>query len=103
MTEVERDDELEHAGVRERILQAAAKLIAEGGRDAATTRAVAAAAAVQAPTIYRLFGDKSGLLDAVAEQAMAAYVAKKSATRPDPDPMTDLRRGWDDYVAFCLA
>ncbi|MBC8122483.1 MAG: TetR family transcriptional regulator, partial [Gemmatimonadaceae bacterium] len=50
--------------VRARIVVAAAGLIDSGGRDAATTRAVAAAAAVQAPTIYRLFGDKRGLLDA---------------------------------------
>lgn len=94
------DDGLEHDELRERILQGAAKLIAEGGRDAVTTRAVAAAAAVQAPTIYRLFGDKRGLLDAVAEHALAAYVAKKSKVRPDPDPIADLRRGWDEYVAF---
>jgi AcrR family transcriptional regulator len=36
------------------------------GRRAVTTRAVAAGAGVQAPTIYRLFGDKDGLLDALA-------------------------------------
>ena len=32
--------------------------------DAVSTRAVAAAAGVQPPTIYRQFGDKEGLLDA---------------------------------------
>ncbi len=89
--------------VRARILAAAARLIADGGRDAATTRAVAAAAAVQAPTIYRLFGDKRGLLDAVAEHAMAAFVAEKAARAPDPDPVQELRDGWDQYVGFGLA
>jgi hypothetical protein len=34
-------------------VQAAARLLAEGGREAVSTRAVAAAAGVQAPTIYR--------------------------------------------------
>ena len=87
---------------RARIVAAAAELIAGGGRDAATTRAVAAAAGVQAPTIYRLFGDKRGLLEAVAEQAMAAYVAEKSARPPHPDPVQDLRDGWDSHVAFGL-
>lgn len=89
--------------VRARIVAAAARLIADGGRDAATTRAVAVAAAVQAPTIYRLFGDKRGLLDAVAEHAMAAFVADKAARAPDPDPVQDLRDGWDHYVEFGLA
>ncbi|MCE9576393.1 MAG: TetR family transcriptional regulator [Deltaproteobacteria bacterium] len=89
--------------VRARILAAAAELIASGGRDAATTRAVAAAAGVQAPTIYRLFGDKRGLLDAVAEHGLAGYVADKSARAPHPDPVQDLRDGWDMHVAFGLA
>jgi AcrR family transcriptional regulator len=89
--------------VRERILAAAAELIDEGGRAAATTRAVATAAAVQAPTLYRLFGDKQGLLDAVAEHVMATYVAKKARRRPHADPVEDLRRGWDGHVEFSLA
>jgi AcrR family transcriptional regulator len=91
------------AGVRRRVLEAAAALIARGGRDAATTRAVAAAAGVQAPTIYRLFGDKRGLLDAVAEHCVAEYVAEKSTREPHPDPVEDLRNGWDVHVAFGLA
>lgn len=89
--------------VRTRILDAAAALIAEGGPDAATTRAVAAAASVQAPTIYRIFGDKRGLLEAVAEHGLAAYVARKSTRAPHTDPVQDLRDGWDMHVAFGLA
>jgi len=89
--------------VRARIVAATARLIDAGGRDAATTRAVAAAAAVQAPTIYRLFGDKRGLLDAVAEHGLSAYVAEKSVRQPHPDPVQDLRDGWDMHVAFGLA
>lgn len=97
------DDAAPADDVRTRIVVAAAVLIAFGGRDAATTRAVAAAAAVQAPTIYRLFGDKRGLLDAVAEHGLAAYVARKSGREPHPDPVQELRDGWDMHVAFGLA
>ncbi len=89
--------------VRSRIVAAAAELIASGGRDAATTRAIATAAAVQAPTIYRLFGDKRGLLDAVAERGMAAYIAEKTARQPHPDPVQELRNSWDLHIAFGLA
>lgn len=88
---------------RERILAAAAELLARGGEDAASTRAVAAAAGVQAPTIYRLFGDKRGLLDAVAVDALETYLSTKSRRPPGPDPVEDLRAGWDEHVAFGLA
>ena len=62
---------------RERIVEAAAQLLATGGREAVSTRAVSAAAGVQAPTIYRLFGDKQGLLDAVASRGFADYLRTK--------------------------
>lgn len=88
---------------RERILRATLELIAEGGTDAATTRAVATAASVQAPTIYRLFGDKRGLLDAAAAFAVEVYVAEKGSKRASSDPVEELRAGWDRHVAFGLA
>lgn len=89
--------------VRERIMRAAAGLLAQGGREAVTTRAVSAAAGVQAPTLYRQFGDMRGLLHAVARETLAAYVRDKSAQEPGDDPVEDLRRGWDLHVAFGLA
>jgi AcrR family transcriptional regulator len=88
---------------RERILAAAARLLAEGGREAVSTRAVSAAAGVQAPTIYRLFGDKQGLLDAVAADGFAAYLNSKTGLEPTADPVEDLRVGWDLHVGFGLA
>ncbi len=89
--------------LRTRIVTAAAALIASGGRDAATTRAVAAAAHVQVPAIYRLFGDMRGLLDAVAEHDLAAYLTDKSLREPHPDPVQDLRESWDQHIEFGLA
>lgn len=68
-----------------------------------TTRGVAEAAGVQAPTIYRLFGDKDGLVDAVAEHVMAAYVADKAAAAAEADPVADLRAGWQMHLDFGLA
>jgi AcrR family transcriptional regulator len=88
---------------RDRILLAAADLLQSGGRDAATTRAVSIAAGVTEPTIYRLFGDKSGLLDAVAEHGFASYLGRKSARSSNGDPIDDLRTGWDQHVGFGLA
>ncbi|WP_033442035.1 TetR/AcrR family transcriptional regulator [Saccharothrix sp. NRRL B-16314] len=88
---------------RQRVVEAAADLLAKAGRDAVTTRAVAAAAGVQAPVIYRLFGDKDGLLEAVAEHGYATFLAAKHADAHPRDPVDDLRAGWDLAVEFGLA
>lgn len=87
---------------RERIIDAAAALLAEGGSEAVSTRAVAAAAGVQAPTLYRLFGDKQGLLDAVTAHGFQRYLATKKTLAPSDDPVEDLRKGWDNHVEFGL-
>lgn len=88
---------------RQRVIEAAADLLAREGRDAVTTRAVAVAAGLQPPAIYRLFGDKEGLLEAVAEHGFATFLAAKHVD-PDPrDPIEDLRAGWDLAVEFGLA
>jgi AcrR family transcriptional regulator len=84
-------------------VEVAAELLATGGPDAVTTRSVALAAGVQAPTIYRLFGDKNGLLEAVAEHGFTSYMARKPPVGTDPDPVEGLRAGWDLNVGFGLA
>jgi AcrR family transcriptional regulator len=87
---------------RTQLVEVAAELLATGGADAVTTRSVALAAGVQAPTIYRLFGDKSGLLDAVVEHGFASYVAGKHLDDTE-DPVVGLRAGWELHVGFGLA
>jgi AcrR family transcriptional regulator len=87
---------------RERMVRAALDLLASGGREAVSTRAVSAAAGVQPPTIYRHFGDMRGLLDAAASRGFDDYLANKKARRRQPDPVDDLRRGWDLHVEFGL-
>lgn len=85
---------------RARIVSAATKLLEAGGRDAVSTRSVSAAAGVQAPTIYRQFGDMQGLLNTVAAETFAAYIRTKRVLESSDDALQDLRRGWDHHVAF---
>ncbi|RSN21136.1 TetR family transcriptional regulator [Amycolatopsis sp. WAC 04169] len=87
---------------KDRLIRAAAELLREGGREALSTRAVSAAAGVQAPTLYRTFGDKDGLLDAVAAYGFKSYLEGKHALGETDDPVGDLRRGWDLHVEFGL-
>jgi len=88
---------------RERLLRAAAALLEAGGSEALSTRAVSAAAGVQAPTLYRLFGDKQGLLDALASHGFSRYLLGKGDVGPAEDPVDDLRSGWDIHVGLGLA
>lgn len=88
---------------RAAIVEAATRLLRSQGTRAVTTRAVSELAGVQAPTIYRLFGDKDGLIDAVAEHVMATYVETKAAHPGGDDPVADLRAGWQGHIDFGLA
>ena len=93
---------------RSKIVEAASQLLHDHGPTGVTTRGVANAAGVQAPTIYRLFGDKDGLLEAVAEHVMDTYVATKAISdevehASDGDPVDALRVSWRTQIDFALA
>jgi AcrR family transcriptional regulator len=102
MTEARPDNASRHK-TRATIVECAAQLLREHGASAVTTRAVAQAAGMQAPTIYRFFEDKDALLDAVAEHVFATYVAGKTLVQDSGDPIADLRAGWDTHIGFGLA
>lgn len=87
---------------RAHILETAARLLDDEGAAALTIRAVAQAAGLQAPALYRFFEDKDALLDAVAEHVFTGYVTGKAVTG-DGDPVADLRAGWDAHIGFGLA
>jgi AcrR family transcriptional regulator len=88
---------------RERIIAAAAGLLGGGGLEAVSTRAVCEAAGVRAPTLYHHFGDKEGLLEAVVADGFARYLAAKRGVPASDDPIANLKRGWDEHVAFGVA
>ncbi|MFD4138584.1 WHG domain-containing protein [Streptomyces sp. NPDC058572] len=53
------------------------------------------------PVLHRLFGDKHGLLDAVADHGYERCTALRAATQEQTgDPVTDLRAGRDGHLAF---
>ena len=87
---------------RIRILDAAESLLKRMSRDAITIRAVADEAEVQLPTIYRLFDDKAGLLDAVAERGFIRYMEIDTEQPASSDSIEQLRHGWDIHVRFGL-
>jgi AcrR family transcriptional regulator len=81
------------------IAAAEQQLVASTDGDIAT-RAVCEAVGVTQPVLYRLFGDKNGLLDALADDGLRRYAEHKAAQKRTDDPVTDLVAGWDDHIAF---
>lgn len=85
------------------ILEKAAELLAQSATGDVSTRAVCEAAGVTQPVLYRIFGDKDGLLAAVVDQVWGAYLESKRAAQATGDALADLRAGWDAHTAFALA
>jgi AcrR family transcriptional regulator len=89
--------------LRARLLVAAeAQLVGSVDNDVAT-RAVCEAAGVSPPVLYRLFGDKQGLLAALVDHGYQRYLERKVAQSTTEDALADLRAGWDDHMDFAGA
>lgn len=70
-----------------RILDSCAQLLDEGGYEELSTRAVAVRAGVPIGSVYRFFGNKRALVDALAERNLERYaerIAERIAGIPRP-------------------
>lgn len=80
---------------RARLLEAAARLIAEHGAAGVTMEAVAAAAGVGKGTVFRRFGDRTGLLTALldhsAKKLQADFLGGPPPLGPGAPPVERLR------------
>lgn len=88
--------------VRARMLSATETLLTESAECDISTRAVCEAVGVGAPVLYRLFGDKNGLVAAVVDRAFDRYLASKRAQKLSDDPVADLYSTWDLHIDFAL-
>jgi AcrR family transcriptional regulator len=88
---------------RTRMVKTAESLLRASPEHDLSTRAVCEAAGVGAPVLYRLFGDKKGLIAAVVDHAFARYLKQKRAHQASDDPVEDLYKAWDAHVDFALA
>jgi AcrR family transcriptional regulator len=84
----------------ERIVLIASRWMDENPGQSLTTRKVCELAGVTAPTLYHHFGDKQGLMQAVAERKMLAFFSGKRQQPETDDPRADLLRGWDQWLDF---
>ncbi|MEW9554882.1 TetR/AcrR family transcriptional regulator [Nonomuraea sp. NPDC050783] len=89
--------------LRAAMIEAAERQLASSSDHEVATRAICEAVGVSQPVLYRLFGDKRGLLDAVADHGYERYAALKAAQERTDDPVADLYAGWDGHMAFARA
>jgi AcrR family transcriptional regulator len=75
---------------RQRIVEAAIAIIDEEGLDALSTRRLARALRVQAPSLYNHFATKEDILDAVGD----AIIAQVDLTTFGQDPWPEALRTW---------
>ncbi|MER7895700.1 helix-turn-helix domain-containing protein [Streptomyces sp. NPDC096046] len=80
---------------RARLLEAAARLVAERGAGGVTMEAVAAEACVGKGTVFRRFGDRTGLLTALLDHSekkfQAAFLSGPPPLGPGAPPVERLR------------
>jgi len=92
-----------HGNLREALLNAAVKLIAEAGPAGFTLREAARRAGVSHNAPYRHFEDKDALLRAVATQGFRELgEAMRSAGNSEPTARGKLKQAGLAYVAFAL-
>ncbi|MCP3822575.1 TetR family transcriptional regulator [Streptomyces sp. A3M-1-3] len=86
-----------------RILDACAELLDETGYENLSTRAVALRAGVPIGSVYRFFGNKRAMADALAHRNLEHY-AQRAAARLEALPRTDWRGAidavLDEYIAM---
>lgn len=73
----------------DRILDAAAELIATHGYAATTTRAIAERAGVNEVTLFRRFGNKLGVLEALGERLRVRQAGHAAAAAPDSENVSE--------------
>jgi len=86
------------------ILEAAWRLIAERGRVDVSQSDIAAAAGVSRQTVFYAFGNRSGLLTAMARRKdstsplMARLLEVSTERRDDPNLLLEVISAWIDYI-----
>jgi AcrR family transcriptional regulator len=82
----------------ERILDACARELDDGGYERLSTRAVAARAGVPIGSVYRFFSDKRAMTDALAHRNLDDFLDRTAARLAEPGTGTDWRTAVDVLV-----
>lgn len=89
--------------IHEAVVTAAARLLADGGRSALTTRRLATEVGTSTMAIYTRFGSLDGVHQAVREHGFGRLTTALDAVSETRDPVADLAAIGQAYLAFALA
>ncbi len=78
---------------RQKIVDVTLRLVAHDGIEGATTAKIAAAAGVSEGTLYRLFGNKTGILIAALDEVHEHFLEMLASCR-QTDPVERLQADW---------
>jgi AcrR family transcriptional regulator len=93
-----------HHNLREKLLETAAEMVAEGGVRSVTMRALAQRIGVSRSAPYRHFSDKAALLAAVAEEGYKnlRQFIRKTSQNEQQAPLMRLQNMGQAYVQFAI-
>lgn len=94
-----------HGNLREALIKAGMRAVADDGPEGFSLRDVAKRAGVTPPAVYRHFGDKDELLAAIAVECQERLVATvtESLAKVEGDSLTRFRHVGIAYVQFAAA
>lgn len=85
---------------REQLLEAADRVVRRDGPNTSMND-IAAEAGITKPILYKHFGDKGGLYQALAERYVRSLLDRlRSALSTAPDPRSRIRQTIDSYLSF---
>lgn len=91
------------AGRREHLIEAGARLLAEHGPDALSTRRLAREIGASTMAVYTHFGSMDELRRAIREAGYSRLASSWGAVSRTRDPVSDLTVSGASYVRFALA
>ncbi len=94
--------EVNLAARRQRILDAARTLLAEGGAEALSMRKLAREAQLSVTTLYNLVGSRDEILEALIEDSAERVGSTAEVAKHPKDPVSRLRAHVEDTVSFTL-
>lgn len=90
----------EARSVRQDLLNAAGKLLSQGGHEAASARAICAKVGVRSPTLYHYYGDVQSLHRAAIDSAFERLSKRYRAICPEEHPVEAIRSRWQLFMFF---
>lgn len=83
---------------RAALLDAARRLLEQGGAEAVTMHAIARAEGIRAPSLYKHFPDRAAVMEQLALEGFAQLADRMTAAAGEPAPIFAMAHAYRDYA-----